>query len=186
MDNNKLTEIISKVTDDSSQVLAIIDSVVAEYSGDLDSVMNEIHNNIICDQTPAIVTIEKYFLELSNCLYIMCERVEKLGVFDSISKSKAQETYNMKYLEHQSSNIGVPGAKKPTVAESTANAEMEALYDKTVNDIYSRAYKILKNKISAAETMVSTLSKILSHRIQESQMTVTQTGRQILNEGDVF
>ena len=186
MDKNKLSEIISKVTDDSDQVLEIIDSVVTEYSTDLDNVMNEIYNNIICDQTPAIVTIEKYFLDLSNCLYRMCERVEKLGVFDSISKSKAQETYNTKYLEHQSSNIGVPGAKKPTVAESTASAEMEALYDKTVNDIYSRSYKILKNKISAAETMVSTLSKILSHRIQESQMTVSQTGRQILNEGDVF
>lgn len=186
MDEKRLTEIISKVTDDSSQVSAIIDNVVAEYSADLDKVMDEIHNNIICDQTPAIVTIEKYFLELSNCLYRMCERVERLGVFDSISKSRAQETYNMKYLEHQSSNIGKTGAKKPTVAESTAKAEMEALYDKTVNDIYSKAYKVLKNKISAAETMISTLSKILSHRIQESNMTVTQTGRQILNEGDVF
>ena len=64
--------------------------------------------------------------------------------------------------------------------------EMESLYEKTVNDIYSKSYKILKNKISAAETMVTTLSKILSHRIQESQMTVSQTGRQILNEGEVF
>lgn len=30
--------------------------------------------------------------------------------------------------------------------------------------------------------MVSTLSKILSHRMQESQMTQVQTSRQILNE----
>lgn len=186
MDEKKLLGIITAVENDSAQVNTIIDDVVAEYSADLDKVMDDIYSNIICDQTPAIVIIEKYFLELSNCLYRMCEKVERLGVFDSISKSKAQETYNMKYLEHQSSNMGQPGAKKPTVAESTANAEMESLYDKTVNDIYSKAYKILKNKISAAETMVSTLSKILSHRIQESQMTVTQTGRQILNEGDVF
>ena len=168
MDANKLTEIISKVSDDSVQISTIIDNVVTEYSSDLDKVMNDIHNNIICDQCPAIMTIEKYFLELSNCLYRMCEKVERLGVFDSISKSRAQETYNMKYLEHQASNMGKTGAKKPTVAESTANAEMEALYDRTVNDIYSRSYKIL------------------SHRIQESNMTVTQTGRQILNEGDVF
>jgi division protein CdvB (Snf7/Vps24/ESCRT-III family) len=186
MDEKRLTEIISKVTDDSTQVSEIIDNVVNEYSIDLDKVMDDIHNNVICDQCPAIMTIEKYFLELSNCLYRMCEKVERLGVFDSISRSKAQETYNMKYLEHQASNMGKTGAKKPTVAESTANAEMEALYDRTVNDIYSRSYKILKNKISAAETMVSTLSKILSHRIQESNMTVTQTGRQILNEGEVF
>ena len=186
MDNEKLIKVIEVVEGDSAQVQDIIDTVVTDYSADLDMVMENIYSNVICDQCPAIVTIEKYFLELSNCLYRMCEKVEKLGVFDSISKSKAQETYNMKYLEHQSSNIGKTGAKKPTVAESTATAEMESLYDKTVNDIYSRAYKILKNKISAAETMVSTLSKILSHRIQESQMTTVQTGRQILNEGNTY
>lgn len=186
MNEKKLNESIINTTEDSSQVFDIINDVVKEYSKDLDEVMSNIYDNIITDSCPAISTIEKYFLELSNCLYVMCEKVEKVGVFDSISKSRAQETYNNKYLEHQSSNIGKTGAKKPTVAESTANAEIGSLYDKTVNDIYSKAYKILKNKISAAETMVSTLSKILSHRIQESQMTVTQTGRQILNEGDVF
>ena len=186
MDDKRLLELIVSTENDSGQVFTIINDVVNEYSKDLDIVMDDIYTNIISDSCPAIITIEKYFLELSNCLYRMCEKVEKLGVFDSISKSNAQETYNTKYLEHQSSNIGKPGAKKPTVAESTANAEMESLYEKTVNDIYSKSYKILKNKISAAETMVTTLSKILSHRIQESQMTVSQTGRQILNEGEVF
>ena len=184
MDTNKLNESLDKVTSDAEQITDILDGIVDEYSKDLDELMSEIQTNIIMDNCPAIVTIEKYFFELSNCLYRMCERVERLGVFDSISKSKAQETYNMKYLEHQSSNMGRPGTKKPTVAESTAEAEMTSLYDKTVNDIYSKAYKILKNKISAAETMVSTLSKILSHRIQESNMVVSQTGWQILNEGD--
>ena len=186
MDEKKLNDLIATAEKDSSQVFTIIDNVVKEYSKDLDVVMDNVYKNVILDNYPAITTIEKYFLELSNCLYWMCEKVEKLGVFDSVSKSRAQETYNTKYLEHQSSNVGKPGTKKPTVAESTANAEMESLYDKTVNDIYSKSYKILKNKISAAETMVTTLSKILSHRIQESQMTVSQTGRQILNEGEVF
>lgn len=186
MDEKRLNESIIATTSDSDQVFKIIDEVVKDYSKDLDIVMNNIYTNIITDSCPAIITIEKYFLELSNCLYMMCEKVEKLGVFDSISKSRAQETYNNKYLEHQSSNIGKPGTKKPTVAESTAEAEIGSLYDKTVNDIYSKSYKILKNKISAAETMVTTLSKILSHRMQESQMTTVQTTRQILNEGEVF
>lgn len=186
MDNEKLNVSIEKTTGDSAQVMEIMDNVIKEYSKDLDAVMDNITKDILFDDNPAIVTIEKYFLELSGCLYTMCEKVERLGVFDSISKSRAQDTYNTKYLEHQSSNMGKPGAKKPTVAESTATAEMESLYDKTVSDIYAKAYKVLKNKISAAETMVSTLSKILSHRIQESQMMVTQTGRQVLNEGEVF
>lgn len=186
MNAEKLNKSFEVVNVDSDQVNVILEGIVAEYSEDLDKVMAEIQKNIILDESPAIITIEKYFLELSNTLYYMCSKTEKLGVFDSISKSKAQETYNMKYLEHQSSNMGKTGAKKPTVAESTAAAEMESLYDKTVNDIYSKAYKILKNKISAAETMVSTLSKILSHRIQESSMMVNQTSRVLTEDSGVF
>ena len=186
MDEKKLLGIITIVENDSTQVNAIINDVVKEYSEDLDNIMKDIQDNVIIDNNPAIITIEKYFIELSSTLYNMCEKSERLGIFDSISKSKAQETYNMKYLEHQSSNMGKPGTKKPTVAESSAAAEMDALYDKTVNDIYSKAYKILKNKISAAETMISTLSKILSHRIQESNLMSNQTERRILNETNYF
>ena len=67
------------------------------------------------------------------------------------------------------------------MAEITAIAENDSSYDRTVNDIYNRAYKILKSKVSAAETMISTLSKIMNHRMQESQLTTTQMSR-VLNE----
>lgn len=159
----------------------IISTVVSEYTADLDEIMHGIERDILQTANPAIYTIEQYFLNLSSCLYFMCEKVEKLGVYDSISKSKAQEAYNNSYLKYQYNN-----QKKPTVAELTAMSENDSLYDRTVNDLYNKAYKIVKNKVSAAETMISTLSKILSHRIQESQLTVTQTGKRILNEEVVF
>ena len=165
----------------SKDVEDIISTVVSEYTADLDEIMHGIERDILQTATPAIYTIEQYFLNLSSCLYFMCERVEKLGVYDSISKSKAQEAYNNSYLKYQYSN-----QKKPTVAELTAMSENDSLYDRTVNDLYNKAYKIVKNKVSAAETMINTLSKILSHRIQESQMTTTQTGKRILNEEVVF
>ncbi len=181
-----LNESLEKTNTDAVIVNDMLSKIVKDYSTELDSIMEEIQSQIISDPCPAIVTIEKYFIKLSGCLYSMCEKSERLGIYDSISKSRAQDTYNTKYLEHQSSNIGSPGAKKPTVAESSAVAESASLYDQTVNDIYSKAYKILKNKVSAAETMVSTLSKILSHRIQESNLVAVQTGRKILNEETPF
>ena len=182
MDTSKINESFNSVKSDVSYVETIIDDIINEYSSDLDRIMKNIYDNIINDEYPAINTIEKYFIELSSCLYFMCEKSERLGVFDSISKAKAQETYNIKYLEHQHSTDGKVGAKKPTVAESQAVSENASIYDKTVNDIYNKAYKIIKSKVSAAETMVSTLSKILSHRMQESQLVSMQTGRKILNE----
>ena len=182
----KLDFMMDNLNKEVSAVEQILTNTVLEYSSELDIVMSNIQKDIIEDEYPAINTIEKYFIELSSVLYSMCEKVERLGVFDSISKSKAQETYNIKYLEHQHSTDGQIGAKKPTIAESQAVSENAAIYDKTVNDIYNKAYKIIKNKIDAAETMVSTLSKVLSHRIQESQMTGQQLGRRILNEENAF
>ena len=165
----------------SIEMIEILNKVVSEYTAELDNIMHGIERDILQTTSPAIYTIEQYFLNLSSCLYFMCENVEKLGVYDSISKSKAQEVYNNSYLNYQYNN-----QKKPTVAELTAMSEQDALYDKTLNDLYNKAYKIVKNKVSAAETMISTLSKILSHRVQESQLTVTQTGKRILNEEVVF
>lgn len=182
----KINNAVESVEIDVKSIEDIIYTTVTDYSMDLDKIMQKIYDEVITVEYPAINTIEKCFLELSNCLYMMCEKSEKLGLYDSISKSKAQDTYNRSYLEHQHSVDGKVGAKKPTVAESQAVSENAALYDKTVNDLYNKAYKILKSKVAAAETMVGALSKILSHRMQESQLTFNQTGRQILNEEAVY
>ena len=186
IESEKLKTKIDALDEDIENIEHILTDTVSYYSADLDKVMDNIQRDIIEDEYPSINTIEKYFLELSNTLYFMCERSERLGIFDSISKAKAQETYNAKYLEHQHSADGKVGAKKPTIPESQAISETTALYDNTVSDIYSKAYRIIKNKVSAAETMVSTLSKILSHRMQESQLTGQQLGRKILNEENTF
>lgn len=181
MDINKINESMSYTKDNVSLINSMVTQVVSEYSEDLDKVMKNIMSEIIGVELPAIVTVEKYFVELSGVLYFMCSEVEKLGVYDSLSKLKAQETYNNSYLNSSIPTQTGPGTKKKTVAEITAIAENDSSYDRTVNDIYNRAYKILKSKVSAAETMVSTLSKIMNHRMQESQLTTTQMSR-VLNE----
>ena len=180
----ELDGVINSVKNDVNTMNSILDGIIIEYSGNLDEIMEKIYKDIICDDCPPINVIEKYFLELSNCLYFMCEKTERLGIYDSVSKAKAQEAYNLRYLKHQSD---IPaGAKKPTVAESQAVSENAIVEERAVNDLYNKAYKIIKSKVASAETMVSTLSKILSHRIQEANLSAVQTGRRILNEETIF
>lgn len=181
MDINELEKRVKDVEDSVAYIDTVMNDIIKEYSGDIDDLMMKISIDVLQVDYPAINTIERYFMELSNALYFTCEKVEKLGIYDSISKTKAQETYNNKYLSVTNPEKG----KKPTVGETQALSENASIYDKTLNDIYNRAYKVLKSKVQAAETMVSTLSKVLSHRMQESQMTVNQTERMILNEGNI-
>lgn len=158
----------------------ITNSVVHSYSSDLDELMNKIYNDILMKDQPPLNTLEKYFLELSNCLYYMGDKLEHLGVYDVMSKNAYKEVYNKKYLGL--TDIG-ESKKKPTVAELTAMAENEAQYECVVNDVYAKAYKIVKNKVDAATTMLNSISKIISKRMVEMQLnSVTPSGKQILNE----
>lgn len=185
LDAEKLNEINASLDKDVAVANEVMMKSVNEYTADLDKIMENIKVEILAVEFPAIVAIEKYFLELSNCLYFISEKVERMGLYDSISKLNAQEVYNSNYLQHQA--IGLAGdGKKPTVKELEAKAESDSIYETTLSDIHSRTYKLIKNKISAAETMVNTLSKLYSHRMQESQMMQERTQRQVLNESTPF
>lgn len=181
VDREKIDELFADTNNNVSYFKNTVDKVVNSYSAPLDEIMNNIYNDIICIEQPPLNTLERYFLELSNCLYYMGDKLETLGVYDAMSKQAYKETYNKYYLD--AGDCKVDTKKKPTVAEITAVAETASQYEGIVNDMYSKAYKILKNKIDSANTMLSSISKIISKRMVEMQLTsTTPTGKQILNE----
>ena len=192
LEDDKLDTLTDSVAANVKHAKDIIDSVVKSYTGELDSIMCMIKTDIVDRTTPApIEIIEKYFLELSNCLYFLGEESEKLGIYDSISKSVAKETFNNNYMSDELA-FDEKGKKK-TVAELTALAENASIYEQTVNDIYNKAYKTVKAKVSSAENMCSALNKIMSRRMSELQLSstvpatfTTNPNKQILNEGEMF
>ena len=180
VDTNNVEKLMKETTENVMYFERITRDVVDTYSQDLDFIMGDIYKDIVCKDQPPLNTLEKYFLELSNCLYYMGDKLERLGVYDVMSKNAYKEVYNKKYLGL--TDIG-DTKKKPTVAELTAIAENEAQYENIINDVYSKAYKIVKNKVDAATTMLNSISKIISKRMAEMQLnSVTPSGKQILNE----
>ena len=185
LEDEKLDTLTDSVAANVSYAKNIIDSVVKSYTGELDRIMCLIKTDIVDKQDPAPVeVIEKYFLELSNCLYFIGENAEKLGIYDSISKSVAKETFNNYYMDDIIATD--EKGKKRTVAELTALAENASVYEQTVSDIYNRAYKTVKVKVSSAENMCNALSKIISRRMGELQLSAAQPAtfdtRKVLNE----
>lgn len=187
LDKNKIDEKIAEVEDNMAYFNSVFEKVVDGYTRSLDEIMAEIHDEIVSKDYPSTDVLEKYLLKLSNCIYFISERAEKLGIYDALTKTAFKETYNNIYLENQSSNVGVVGGKKPTVAESTAIAENGSVYEATINDLYNRVYKTVKAKLDSANTMLSSISKLISRRMTELQTTYTPpvnysptTGNQIL------
>lgn len=180
IDKNKIESLIKETENNVEYFQQIVRNVVKDYSKDLDILMESIYKDIVNNNQPPLNTLEKYYLELSNLLYFIGDGLEKLGVYEAMSKSAYKEVYNNAYL-----NIGeiTDSKKKPTVAELSAKAENIAQYELVINDLYSKAYRIVKNKIDSASTMLSCLSKIISKRMTEMQLnSFTPSGKAILNE----
>lgn len=189
LDKEKLDGMEKSLNENTQYLKDIVDKVVNSYTNDLDIIMSNIKEEVVDRATPApIELVEKYFLELSNCLYFIGEGSEKLGIYDSISKAIAKEAFNNAYMDDKVA-LDEKG-KKRTVAELTALSENASVYEQMVSDIYNKAYKTVKIKVSAGESMCAALNKIMSRRMSELQLSSIQpstfTERKILNEGEVF
>jgi len=162
IDENKVNELLDTTSNNVAYFNKVFSNVTKTYSESLDNLMSDLYVECIKNKNADTKTLEKYFLELANMLYFMAEKLEELGIYDDMSKSAAKEVYSKAYLDNQVKEVS--GKNKTTIAELQATAELEAQYPLVVNNIYSRAYSTLKNKINSAQDMLSTLRKIISGR----------------------
>ena len=145
--------------------------VVKQYSEGLDNLMKDLYVECIKNNDVSLDTIERYYLELSNMVYFMQEKVEQLGVYADMSESASKEVYS-KSVINQSISKDENGKSKVTSTVMQAQANVDAQYETVVSSIYDRAYKIVKSKVSSAQDMMNTLRKLITSRQNEMQMSM--------------
>lgn len=175
MEHGQIEELMKKDSEDAEYAKQMSDRIVAEYTKDLDSLMQNINSDIIVRGDAPDNVVSNYFLELTNAMYFFGSKAESLGLFDDISKSNARLKYSQSYGNSIIDNV-TKGKMKPTVAENQLNAEMASLNETVVNYIYARAYRIVKTKCDSANEMIRTLSKILTKR-QADENLASMSGR---------
>ena len=135
----------------------MVNEVADTYTADLNAVMDDIKLHVVDKADPPVSLVEEYFMKLSALLYYVGSQMESLGIRDDISEQMQKEVFNTEYLSQQELNRD----KKPTAATLTALAENKSMYETLLNSMYSRAYKIVKFRVEAADRMCSTLSKVM-------------------------
>lgn len=180
IDSDKVAEILKSIDSNASYFTNITDAIVKDNTEDLDEIINQINLYIINVDNPPVDIIEKYFLRLTNHLYFMQERVEKLSIYDSISKINYKEVYNKNYLNP------VLDKQKPSVSDITSYAESVTIYEQSLNEMYNKAYKIVRAKVEAAQLMVQTLSKVMSKRMNDTQLSNRDNPFYISNNGRIL
>lgn len=143
-------------------------SIIAEYSGPLDDLMKDIYVDCVKNEDPSLAVLERYYIELSNLIYFMNEKLEQLGIHADMAEKASNEVYSKGYIK--ASEIRDDNGKKKPVEEIKALANTESQYESIVASIYDHAYKVVKGKISSGQDLMDTLRRIISTRTEMLKM----------------
>lgn len=176
VDVGKVEEVIKSVNDNSKYFNDVCSGIVKEYSESLDGLMSDIYVSCVRDNDVSMETLQSYYLELSNMIYFMNERLEALGVKSSMAESAYKEVYS-KNVIIESKDKDEKGKSKVTVSELQAKAALGAQYENVVSSIYDHAYKVVKGKVSSAQDMMNTLRRIISSRTEEMRLSSNVGGQ---------
>lgn len=158
----KVMGIREKVDEHSQSIEGIVNDIIQPYCKSLDAYVSFIADCLKDGENPPTTTeLEDFCMNLSTQIYFASGMCEQLGIKDDISKAVYKETY------HASRSV----LDKGTVADKDSLAELQSQSEQLVNVCYNRAYKIMKGKVENAQELLSSCKKVLSHRMQEEELT---------------
>lgn len=150
------------IEDNSVKMDNIVEEIISPYCKDLDDYVRFIGDCLKDgNNPPTTYELEDFCMNLSTYIYFAGGLCERLGIRDDISKAVWKETYHTKRSEQD----------RGTVADKDSVAELESQQEQLTNICYSRAYKTMKAKVENAQDLLGSCKKVLSHRMQEMELT---------------
>lgn len=155
-------ELLDRVEENSVELDKTIADIIERYSGELDEYLRFVKSVISNEeQPPTDVEIDDMQLNISTLIYFTSAGCEQMGIRDDLSHMAYKEAYN----------VARSLQKSGTVADKNTQAELDSQAERIVSLIYSKAYKILKSKVEAAQDVLASLKKVSSRRIAEMELT---------------
>ena len=157
----EIQKIQNSLEADFKQLDKIIYDIIQPFCKDLDNYVSFIKDCLRNgEEPPTNAELEDFCMNLSTYIYFAGGMCEQLGIKDDISKAIWKEVYNNKRQDG-----------KGTIADKNSLAELASQQEYLANVCYSRAYKIMKSKVENAQELLQSCKKVLSHRMQEMELT---------------
>lgn len=162
LDSDKVEKLRSRIDSHADSIMGIVDEIIHPYCGDLDKYVEFIASCLNDGENPPTdEELDDFCLNLSTQLYFAGGMCEQLGIRDDISRAVYKEVYNTVRNEQTSG----------TIADKDSIAELYSQTEQLTSVCYTRAYKMLKAKIDAAQELLSSCKKVVSRRMTEAELT---------------
>lgn len=156
-----------RIENNSIQIDEIVNGIIRPYCKDLDTYVSFIKDCLSDGENPPTTQeLEDFCMNLSTYIYFAGGMTEYLGIRDDIAKAVYKEVYNA------SRN----SLTKGTVADKDSIALLHSQEEAIISAAYTRAYKIMKSKIENSQELLQSCKKVLSHRMQQEELTNIQGG----------
>lgn len=157
----RVKEIQLHVENNYDKINDIVKGIIKPYTKELDEYVQFI-KEILQDgeNPPTIQELEDFCMNLSTDIYFAGGMQEQLGIKDDIARAVYKEVYNTSRDE-----------KSGTIADKNSLAELASQQEYLTNVCYTRAYRMTKAKIEAAQEILASCKKIISRRISEMELT---------------
>ena len=155
-----------QVEENSTLMDNVVKEIVTPYVKDLDKYVEFIASILKDGQNPPTnAELDDFCMNLSTYIYFASGMCEYLGIRDDISKAIYREIYHSKRAELDSG----------TVADKNSLAELQSQNEQLTSICFTRAYKIMRSKVDAAQELLSSIKKVISRRMQEYELTRLQS-----------
>ncbi len=155
-------EVSMLVEEHSKTITDIVCTIVDKYTKDLDSFVERVKNGLEDKEKPLTTNeLSNICVRLATYIYFASAMTEQLGIKDDISRALYKEVYN------NNRNL----LDKGTVADKNTQAELSSQKEYLVNVIYSRSFRIVREKVDSAQELMSSCKKVLTLRISEQNLS---------------
>ena len=151
-----------RVENHSDVLTDIVNDIIEPYCKDLDRYVMFIKECLHDGETPPTNDeLDDFGMNLSTLIYCAGGMCEQLGIRDDISKAVYREVYN----------DARSALSEGTVADKDSIAELQSQQEQITNVCYTRAYRIVKAKVDAAQELLASCKKVLTRRVQEVELS---------------
>lgn len=159
LDREKFSGDIEIVKKDKVFLQEVSDKICSEFTSHLDKLMQDTYKAIRAEKMDD-KALERYFLELTNLLYFLGDKLESLGIELTVASARNQEIFNDIFQKASG-----------TIADKKAEAEQGSKYEYFLKAVYESVYKRIKMKMDSGYEMVSTMKRIIMKRCSEMELT---------------
>lgn len=156
MQEIKGIDCIERIEKRSQPIEEAVKNIVERHTSDLSTIIHKIRA-LLKDDTDILTDqeIDDILLQLPIVLYDITDDQELVGLQSDFANQIYKESYNEAYK-----------VARGTIGDKTTIAELEAMVSKLDSEIYDRAYKTIKQKISLAIETLNAVKKVRDSRVQ--------------------